>query len=272
MLYAYLKPEKGESSFYIHLTLDDKAKTMRVYYHKSWWRKEDVDHSILTLWMNHCKNMAPLLTHSKKGHALVCKKNSVKVRGKCMIYSTMLKDIIGFVEKDTELELSAKIEAYTNLESKIIEVELELSYKQLGSLPRTISKLPIFSKNPDFESVRSRLAFFCMSYIRHMKHEQKVDKKTPNLEIIPNSTQGHGNQPIKGQPQNNVQPHENKPIEDLKIEQQPNQPTGDRVDTDQEQINAIALEFTLDKPYCQEGKHPFASELKADEPPKTPNK
>jgi len=165
--FAYLKSQKGEAPFYVHLTLDEKEQSLRVYYHWSFWKKEEVDLTVFQTWMDHFKNVEPLLTKRKKKNTLVVKRNSVKVRGRCIILSQMFKDIIGFTEKNTEHELPAKIECYANAENRMIEVELQIPYKPLGDLPHELRKLPIFTKQPDFESVRTRLTFFNMNYIKN---------------------------------------------------------------------------------------------------------
>jgi len=239
--YAYLKSEKGEAPFYVHLTLDEKEQSLRVYYHWSFWKKEDTDQAIFQTWMNHFKNVEPLLTKKKKNNTLVVKRNSVKVRGRCIILSQMLKDIIGFTEKNTDHELPAKIECYANSENKMIEIELRIPYKPLGDLPHELRKLPIFTKNPDFESVRHRLTFFNMRYIKNKANSSEVSQEARVLK--PESSDPQGESCKSSDPQG----------ESCKS----SDPQGESCKSSDD--------ITLDPQFCQENQHPYGEILKTSE-------
>ena len=176
--FAYLKSEKDDSPYYVHLTLDEKAKHLRIYYHSSWWKKEKVDPEIFECWKSNFQGMLPLLTKiptSNKKSPITSRKNSVKVKGRGLVYSKMLKDIVGFVEPDTKSEMPCKIECYVNSENKIIEVEIKIDFIHLGHLVDEMRKLPVFTTDPNAESVRSRLSFFSMSYIVGTKDKTEIE-------------------------------------------------------------------------------------------------
>ena len=175
--FACIKPNAGDSAFYVHLTLNEAKKMLRIYYHSSWWKKEKVDANLFTYWMESFESLAPLLPSTKKKPALTKRMHSVHVQGKCAIHQKILHDVLGFVEKNTEQTLPANIECYVNDENKIIEVTLEIKYAGLGDLPAAMHKLPVFTTNPDFESVRSRLVFFDMNYVVG----DKTKKKSPEI-------------------------------------------------------------------------------------------
>ena len=155
--YAYLKPSQGDSPFYVHLTLDDAARTLRLYWHMSWWKNEDVASALFERWQAIFRALTPVLERSKHKE----RKNSYRLQGRCHVSSEIFRDLIGFVESDTQAELPAKLECYVNAENKIVEVNLTLAYRPLGSLPRELLKLnQVFTANPDYETVRSKLVFF----------------------------------------------------------------------------------------------------------------
>jgi hypothetical protein len=167
--FTYLKPSENDSPYYVHITLNEDQQSIRIYYHMSWWKREDVDKDVFTRWMTDFRNAVPCFyqnsNRSTKKTPIKSRANSVRIRGRCKVYSIMLKDLVGFVEKDTPLEIPVKMECYTNIESKMIEIELTVDYKHLGHLPRELYKLPIFTTNPDYETIRKRLLFFNMKYI-----------------------------------------------------------------------------------------------------------
>lgn len=163
--YAYLKPKAGESPYYVHVTLDDCQHMVTVYYHRSWWKGETVDPLVFQEWREQLLQVKGKLKKSKmkKGpHAL-------RVRGKGVIGSRMFKDIFGFVERDTHDRIKGKIEGYVHSKEKVIEMTITLPYKPLGSFPSEISKLPIFSSDPDAETVRTHLVFFNEKYVMNDK-------------------------------------------------------------------------------------------------------
>ena len=155
--YAYLKPSAGDSPFYAHVTLDGKARTLRVYWHMSWWKSEAVDPALFARWRATFEELATVLERAKPA----VKKNSYRVQGRCRVSSALLKDLMGFVESDTQPEVPVKLACYVNAENKIVEVELTAHYRPLGSWPQGLLKLPqVFTTNPDYETVRAKLVFF----------------------------------------------------------------------------------------------------------------
>lgn len=167
-LYAYLKTSKSNSPFYVHLTLQEDVKKLRIYYHCAWWRTEKVEPEIFEYWMKQLAAMGPALVNqptSKKKSPIVTRLHSVKVKGKCRVHSTMLSQLVGFVEQDTASVFPASFYGYVNEENKLIEIEVTIDYAHLGKLVEELRKLGIFSTDPNKEYVRQRLAFFKMSYI-----------------------------------------------------------------------------------------------------------
>lgn len=161
-LYAYLKPSKGDSPYYIHLTLDGKERSLRTYWHMSWWKNEHVHAPLFEQWKRDFQTILGLLQRGKVKE----KKNSYRITGRCSISSRVFADIIGFVEPDTQAEIPVKLECYVNSENKIIEIEMHTPYAPLGSLPNELIKLSkIFTHNPDYETVRSKLVFFNPAHI-----------------------------------------------------------------------------------------------------------
>jgi len=180
MKYAYLKPKKGDSPYYVHLTLDDEHHTMRVYYHMSWWKRETVDRSVFDYWIQGFKGILPQLKKSKRKH-MKSGTNSIRVRGKCSVHRKMLKDIMGFVEKDTDQKIPAKLECYVNADSKMVEIEMQLPYSSLGAFPQEIEKLPVFTQDPDTETVKEKLLFFNLNYILGVKNTADTVTHSPEL-------------------------------------------------------------------------------------------
>ncbi len=166
--YTYLKTDKKDSPVFVHLTLMEDVKKLRIAYSCGWWIREKVNPRIFEYWMREFANMAPALTYmpsSKKKSPIRTSLNKVEVKGKCLIYSTILKELIGFVEPNTAYKIPAKIEAFVNRETKVIEVRLEMDYAPLGLLVAEMRKMGIFSDDPNREHVRARLSFFKMSYL-----------------------------------------------------------------------------------------------------------
>lgn len=163
--YAYLKPFAGESPYYLHITLDDRKQTARLFYSRS-DGKEDFES---------LKQLAALV--SKKGDIKV-KQNSIKFRGRCHMRQQMLRDAVSFVEPDTAKEIPAKILCHASRER--CELILTLPYRSLGRLPAELKKLAVFTENPDFESVKRNLPFFQISYV--IEAGEGVNSKKPEEE------------------------------------------------------------------------------------------
>lgn len=174
--YAYLKPAQGDSPFYVHLTLDGAARTLRLYWHMSWWKNEDVSSAVFDRWLAIFRTLTPLLDRSKHKE----RKNSYRLQGRCQLSSAIFRDLIGFVEADTQAELPAKLEGYVNAENKIVEVDVTVAYRPLGSLPRELLKLnQVFTANPDYETVRSKLVFFDPCRIVNFPGQQEPTSADP---------------------------------------------------------------------------------------------
>jgi hypothetical protein len=159
--YAYLKPKPGDSPYYVHVTLDDQQKIVTVYYHRSWWKGETVDPQLFEQWREQLLHIKGLLKKPK----IKTGPHALRIKGKGVVQSQMLKDIFGFVERDTHDCINSKIDGYVHSKEKVIEMTVNLPYKSLGAFPSEISKLPIFSLDPDAESVRTNLVFFNQSYV-----------------------------------------------------------------------------------------------------------
>lgn len=257
--FAYLKPCENDSPFYVHLTLNEATQTMRVYYHMSWWKREEVDKDVFNRWMTDFRNLVPCLhqtsQRSAKKTPIKSRANSVRVRGRCKVYAHMFKDIIGFVEKDTAHEIPIKIECYTNIESKMIEIELTLPYQYLGHLHQELHKLPIFTVNPDYETIRHRLLFFNMKYIVGFQTKTPLQNSlilpkhdgSPSLSSIGQTSTLHGNTGA----QHATQTTETRPreLDDFTL---------DRLN-----------EFKLDPAYCT-GEHPYGYAMLPDINTSTP--
>ena len=167
----YLKPQEGDSPFYLHLTLDDENRRMRIYYHMSWWKNEVVTTDLFDHWQTQFKSMtnhADKFKHKER-------KKSYKINGTCSISCKLFKDIIGFVEQDVCERIPAKFEFYVNSENKIIELEFHISYQKLGSIPAEMKKLSVCTTNADYECVRPRLLFFDMKHI--ISNKKQVEKE-----------------------------------------------------------------------------------------------
>jgi hypothetical protein len=163
--FAYLKPQAGESPYYVHVTLNDQTQHMKVYYHQSYWKMEAVASSVFTYWIEQFRRLDKQLVKPTGQRAKSGRSQSIEVKGTCRVHSAMLKDIIGFIEKDTCAELPAKVECYANAVTKMIEITLDVPYSSMGQLHREMKKLPVFTVDPNIESVRARLPFFKMTYI-----------------------------------------------------------------------------------------------------------
>lgn len=161
--YAYLKPTSGDSPFYLHVTLDGPQRRVRLYWHQSWWKHEEgVDGALLARWHTALRALTPRLIRPK----IKARKHSYRVQGRCRVSALLWRDVVGFVEADTQPVLPAKFEGYVNTEHRILEVELWLAYGPLGRLPAELLKLSqVFTANPDYETVRSKLVFFDLARI-----------------------------------------------------------------------------------------------------------
>lgn len=155
--YAYLKTRNGESPFYVHLTLDGVKKSMRIYWHMSWWKNEDVDDTIFKNWLSTFKTFAKTMQRPK----IKERKCSYRLLGRSHLSSEIMRDVVGIVCKDTLAIIPCKIEYYVNTENKLIEIVAEMKYSALGGLPDQLLQFTqIFTSNPDTETVRERLLFF----------------------------------------------------------------------------------------------------------------
>ena len=177
--FAYLKSQKGEAPFYVHLTLDEKEQSLRVYYHWSFWKKEEVDLTVFQTWMDHFKNVEPLLTKRKKKNTLVVKRNSVKVRGRCIILSQMFKDIIGFTEKNTEHELPAKIECYANAENRMIEVDVR-HLEMPAPMMTILDELEKLEHDKALYVHHKRIPIFLLSELKDRNFEYRINEISAN--------------------------------------------------------------------------------------------
>jgi hypothetical protein len=162
-LYAYLKPNKTHSDYFVHVTIDHERHVFRLYYHMSWWKGENIPQAKFQTWMDGFEKL--VLTSNGKRTSVKKRNHSVKNRGKTMLSYHILKDVFGFVEKDTSRSLPVQLSCYVNDSAKIIEIECFFKYKTLGSFPTEICKLPIFTNNPDTETVKANIPFFTLDYV-----------------------------------------------------------------------------------------------------------
>lgn len=155
--YAYLKPAQGDSPFYVHVTLDGQARTLRLYWHMAWWKNEVVEAALFERWHQTFRSLLPRLERGKEK----ARKHSYQVQGRGHVSSALLRDVMGYVEPDTQAVLPAKLMGYVNAQNKIVEMEVVVPYRPLGSLPEEWLKLHhVFTVNPDYETVRPKLVFF----------------------------------------------------------------------------------------------------------------
>jgi hypothetical protein len=215
----------------------------------SWYKQEQVPEKLLSQWQQDINQVAPFLTEKKKNIKIRAK--SIRVRGRCEIRSQLFKDLIGFMEKNMASEIPSQIECYMNVEKKVVEIDITLPYKYLGTFPQECHKLSIFTVNPDFESIRPRLIFFDMKHIvgfvprgDHISFI-KLKKLSDCINTPTTTTTPHHDVDISGSKAS------------ANTESTECQETQDRIDND----------MRLDPLYCT-GRHPFGCAM-VDESPTT---
>jgi len=261
--YAYLKPQENEDSpYYVLVVLDEPSQLIKVYYHMSWWKKEEVKKDIFEHWMQNLRDLVPCLNkhaeRSLKKSPIKSKNNSVRVRGKCHIYASVFKDIIGFTEKDVAPEIPVKIQGYVNSADKVIEICLELPYKHLGCLPAELHKLPIFTTNPDAEIIRKRLLFFNMKHIIGFQGKLKKSQYISSQQLPKHDGSPHSAALSSSRKKEN----HSAPLLDESSTNQTTENGPQWTDhNDHDDARKRELEdFKLDPIYCT-GQHPFGHTL-----------
>jgi hypothetical protein len=160
--YADLKPEIGDSPFHVHITLDSVKRVFRAYWEMAWWGNDLVDSELFNDWKKTFKDFSSVFVNTKVKE----RRQSYRVQGRCLVSSMLLHDLVGFLEKDTEKVLPAKMECYVNHETKIVGIEMHIKYNCLGSWPVELLRLStVFTSNPDYETHRPKLKFFNPSRI-----------------------------------------------------------------------------------------------------------
>lgn len=244
MKYCYLKNTKGEAPFYVHITLDDKKSEIRVFYQYLWCKFEDVDETIFAQMKLFMTNISKNLSSKHKKHTEI-KDHAVVIRGRCLLYSSIFKDLVGFVSKDTPKTILTRVDCQLDRKLKVIEVELKFDFDRVGSMREEIMKLPIFTNNPNYEWVRNQLCYFKPSYL--VVSHQMVD----NLPTTsPSSFQPPPIPPIPPSPPSS--PPSPPPPPSSQPPPIPSSPPSENLKPD----------ILPDLPFCVNLQHPYASLIK----------
>lgn len=163
MLYSCLKPRNGEAPFYVYLSLDDDTKRLVIYYYRA-FHQTSTQATFDKFFQDFTAHRDSFVGSSgRKGFKRTT--NTLSMKGKAMISSQILSDLIGFVERDTRKALPSKIRLKVSVPEKLVNVHLTIPYSALGGWPQEIRKLNIFSATEeDAEHVKPNLKFFQTTY------------------------------------------------------------------------------------------------------------
>lgn len=163
MLYSCLKPRSGEAPFYVYLSLDDDTKRLVIYYYRAFHQtppRATFDKFFQDFTAHRDSFVGAT---GRKGFRRTA--NTLSMKGKAMVSSQVLSDLIGFVERDTRKALPSKIRLKISVPEKLVNVHLTIPYSALGQWPQAIRKLNIFSAtDQDAEHVKPNLKFFQTTY------------------------------------------------------------------------------------------------------------
>jgi len=189
--YTYLKSIELKKPVYLQITLDDKRKTVDLYYFQSQVSNTEECEK----WLKRTRDMfrrLPVSSSKKQQKQTKDKLHSYKKIGTCFLIQNILSEL--FPSKDPaprKPTFKSKVQFYISFKQHLVEIQIEIPYKYVGQdYIDWLKSMDCFTSDKDQEWTHPDLTFLREDHVISVVKAQKLlpkdlpEVKTQN--VLPN--------------------------------------------------------------------------------------